>query len=67
MHEKDILDLKVEDVYEILTGKPAMIREDAILKDAVEAISKKKTWAYSFSPMTRSEIFCATRFLKRRN
>lgn len=39
MHEKDILDLKVEDVYEILTGKPAMIREDAILKDAVIAIT----------------------------
>lgn len=40
MSEIDIRDLKVEDVYEIMVGKPAILREDAQLKDAVEAITQ---------------------------
>jgi len=38
MTEKDIKDVRVEDVYEIMIGKPALVYEDAILKDAVDAM-----------------------------
>lgn len=40
MSEKDIRDLMVEDVYEIMIGKPAIVKEDALLKDAVDAITQ---------------------------
>ncbi len=40
MSEIDIRDLKVEDVYEIMVGKPAILMENALLKDAVEAITQ---------------------------
>jgi CBS domain-containing protein len=43
MSEKDLLDLRVEDVFEILTGEPAVIKEDVILKDVVESILKSST------------------------
>ena len=39
MPEIDIRDVKVKDVYEIMVGKPALVYEDAILKDAVEAMT----------------------------
>ncbi len=40
MSDKDIRDLLVEDVHETMIGKPAVVREDAILKDAVDAITQ---------------------------
>jgi CBS domain-containing protein len=43
MSEKDLMDLRVEDVFEILTGKPAVIKEDTILKDVVESIIQSST------------------------
>jgi CBS domain-containing protein len=39
--EKDLRDLIVEDVYEKLAGKPAIVKEGSELKDAVEAITQK--------------------------
>jgi CBS domain-containing protein len=39
MTEIDIRDIKVKDVYELLVGKPAIVKDDAILKDAVEAMT----------------------------
>jgi CBS domain-containing protein len=39
MSEKDIKDVKVADVYEISIGKPAIVGEEAILKDAMEAMT----------------------------
>jgi CBS domain-containing protein len=38
MVEKDFRDLTVEDIFEIVS-KPVSVKEDAILKDAVEAIT----------------------------
>ncbi len=43
MSEKDIRDLIVEDVYDILAGKPAIVKEDSVLKDAVYAINQSET------------------------
>lgn len=43
MTEKDLMDLKVGDVFDILTGEPAVVEEDALLKDAVEAITQHLT------------------------
>ena len=43
MIEKDIRDLRVKDVFDILAGEPAMVKEDALLKDAVEAITQHLT------------------------
>ena len=40
MTGKDIRDLKVEEVYETMVGKPAVVKEDAIIKDAVEAMTQ---------------------------
>jgi CBS domain-containing protein len=37
--EIDIRDVKVKDVYETMVGKPAVVREDALLKDAVDAMT----------------------------
>ena len=39
MPEIDIRDIKVKDVYETMVGKPALVYEDALLKDAVEAMT----------------------------
>ena len=39
MPEIDIRDVKVKDVYETMVGKPALVYEDALLKDAVEAMT----------------------------
>ncbi len=39
MSEIDIRDLKVKDVYETMVGKPALVYENAQLKDAVEAMT----------------------------
>jgi CBS domain-containing protein len=39
MTEIDIRDVKVEDVYEIMVGKPALVYDDALLRDAVEAMT----------------------------
>jgi CBS domain-containing protein len=41
MSEKDLLDLKVEDIFKILNNDPAVIRDNAILKDAVESITHR--------------------------
>jgi CBS domain-containing protein len=38
--KKDFRDLRVEDIIEIVS-KPASVKEDAILKDAVEAITQE--------------------------
>lgn len=43
MPEKDFRDLSVEDVFEILTEKPIIVKEDSTLKDAVVAITKNST------------------------
>lgn len=40
MVDKDIRDIKVGEVYEVMIGKPALVYEDAILKDAVEAMTE---------------------------
>ncbi|MEE9151219.1 MAG: CBS domain-containing protein [Thermoplasmata archaeon] len=40
MSEIDFRDLVVEDVHEIMIGKPAVVKEDDQLKDAVEAMTK---------------------------
>ena len=40
MTGKDFRDLRVEEVHEVMVGKPAVVKEDAILKDAVEAITQ---------------------------
>ena len=40
MSEIDFRDLVVEDVHEIMIGKPAVVKEDDQLKDAVEALTK---------------------------
>lgn len=40
MSDKDIRDLLVEDVHEIMIGKPAIVKEDAILKDAVVSMTQ---------------------------
>lgn len=37
---KDIRDIKVGEVYEVMVGKPALVYEDAILKDAVDAMTE---------------------------
>ena len=39
MSEIDIRDVKVADVYETMVGKPALVYENALLKDAVEAMT----------------------------
>ena len=43
MVKKDIKDLKVEDIFDIVTGDPVVVTEDSILRDAVEAITKNLT------------------------
>lgn len=43
MPEKDINELLVGDVFDILAGEPAVVNKNAILKDAVEAITRNKT------------------------
>ena len=43
MTEKDIRDLIVEDVYEILSGKPVIVKEGSVLKDAVDALTQSST------------------------
>ena len=40
MSEKDIRDLKVGEAYETMVGKPAAVGEEAILKDAVDAMTQ---------------------------
>lgn len=40
MSEIDFRDLVVEDVHEIMIGKPAVVKEDDQLKEAVEALTK---------------------------
>ena len=40
MSDKDIRDLLVKDVHETMIGKPVVVKEDAILKDAVDAITQ---------------------------
>ena len=40
MSDKDIKDLRVEDVHEVMIGKPAIVKEDAILKDAVDSMTQ---------------------------
>ncbi len=40
MSDKDIRDLLVEDVHEVMIGKPAVVKEDAILKDAVDSMTQ---------------------------
>jgi CBS domain-containing protein len=37
--EIDIRDVRVKDVYDTMVGKPAIVREDAQLKDAVDAMT----------------------------
>lgn len=39
MSEIDIRDVKVADVHETMVGKPALVYENALLKDAVEAMT----------------------------
>jgi predicted transcriptional regulator len=39
MTEIDIRDVIVKDVYDTMVGKPAIVKDDAILKDAVEAMT----------------------------
>jgi CBS domain-containing protein len=39
MAEIDIRDVKIGDVYEIMVGKPALVYDDALLEDAVEAMT----------------------------
>lgn len=39
MTEIDIRDVKVKDVYDTMVGKPAIVKDDALLKDAVEAMT----------------------------
>ncbi len=39
MVEIDIRDVRVKDVYDTMVGKPAIVREDAQLKDAVDAMT----------------------------
>jgi CBS domain-containing protein len=39
MTEIDIRDVKIGDVYEVMVGKPALVYDDALLKDAVEAMT----------------------------
>jgi CBS domain-containing protein len=39
MTEIDIRDVKVEDVYDTMVGKPAIVKDDALLKDAIEAMT----------------------------
>jgi len=39
--EKDIRDLMVKDVFEILAGKPAIVKKGSVIKDAIEAITQK--------------------------
>ncbi|UCE73656.1 MAG: CBS domain-containing protein [Methanomassiliicoccales archaeon] len=39
MSEVDIKDLRVGEVHESMIGKPALVNEDAQLKDAVEALT----------------------------
>ncbi len=43
MSDKDFRDLTIEDIYEILADKPAIVKEDSILSDAVEAITKSSS------------------------
>ncbi|UCF07847.1 MAG: CBS domain-containing protein [Thermoplasmata archaeon] len=40
MSEKDIRDLKVGEAYETMVGKPAVVGEETILKEAVDAITQ---------------------------
>jgi CBS domain-containing protein len=40
MSDKDIRDLLVEDVHEVMVGKPAIVKEDAILKDVVDSMTQ---------------------------
>lgn len=40
MVEKDIRDMKVGEVHENMIGKPALVTEDALLRDAVESITQ---------------------------
>jgi CBS domain-containing protein len=37
--EIDIRDVLIKDVYETMVGKPALVRDDALLKDAVDAMT----------------------------
>lgn len=43
MVEKDIRDLMVEDLEDVLIGKPAKVHEGSVLKDAIEAITQSPT------------------------
>jgi CBS domain-containing protein len=43
MEYKDLKDLRVGDIFDIVTGKPAIVNEDSMLKDAVEAITQTVT------------------------
>jgi len=43
MSEKDFRDLKVGDMHDIMVGKPAVVNENDILRDAIEAITLNKT------------------------
>ncbi|UCE37725.1 MAG: CBS domain-containing protein [Thermoplasmata archaeon] len=43
MVEKDFRDLTVGEIHESMVGKPATVKEDAILKDAVDAITQDST------------------------
>lgn len=39
---KDLKDQLVGDVYELVTGEPAVVKKGAMLKDAIDAIVNKK-------------------------
>ena len=43
MTDKDVRDLTVEDVFEIISGRPAIVKDDSVIKDAVEAITHSPT------------------------
>ena len=43
MFKKDINELLVGDVIDILVGKPAVVKKDALLKDAIEVITNNET------------------------
>jgi CBS domain-containing protein len=43
MSDKDFRDLSIEDIYEILTDKPVIVKNDSILKEAIDAITKNST------------------------
>ena len=43
MTYKELKELKVADIFDLVTGKPAIVNEDSMLKEAVEAITQNLT------------------------